>query len=51
MKEKRYIDIETVRKASTDILKAIPKNEIKNSFHMLIDREKLFIDAKGGYFE
>lgn len=49
MKGKRYVDVEAIQKASTDILKSMDKNDLKNSFDMLIDRAKRCIDAEGDY--
>jgi len=51
MKGQRYADIESIQKASTAILKDIPKVELRNSFDTLIDRAKRCIEANGSYFE
>uniref|UniRef100_A0A034VCE1 Mariner Mos1 transposase n=1 Tax=Bactrocera dorsalis TaxID=27457 RepID=A0A034VCE1_BACDO len=51
MKGKRYADVEAVQKDCTDILAAIPADELKHSFDMLLDRAKSCIEAEGDYFE
>ncbi|XP_060649542.1 heparan-alpha-glucosaminide N-acetyltransferase-like [Drosophila nasuta] len=38
MKGKRYADVEAIQKACTGILEAIPGNELKHSFDLLLDR-------------
>ena len=38
MKGKRYTDIDAIQKASTAILNAIPKGDLKKSFDNLLDR-------------
>jgi len=50
-KGKRYADVEVIQKACTGILAAIPGNELKHSFDMLLDRAKRCIKADGDYFE
>jgi len=51
MKGKRYADVEAIQKACTGMLAAIPGNELKHSFDMLLDREKRCIKAEGDYFK
>jgi len=51
MKGKRYADVEAIQKACTGILAAIPGNELKHSFDMLLDGVKRRIKAEGDYFE
>jgi len=51
MKGKRYEDVEAIQKAWTGILAAIPGNELKHSFDMLLDHAKRCIKAEGDYFE
>ena len=41
MKGKRYADVEYIQKSSTGILAAMPGNELKHSFGMLLDRAVL----------
>ena len=38
MKGKRYADVDAIQKASTAILNAIPKVDLKKSFDNLLDR-------------
>ena len=38
MKGKRYADVDTIQKALTAILNAIPKDDLKESFDYLLDR-------------
>ncbi len=51
MKGKRNADVEAIQKACTGILAAIPGNELKHSFGMLLDRTKSCIKAEEDYFE
>jgi len=51
MKGKRYADVKAIQKACTGILAAIPGNELKHSFDMLLDRAKRCIKAEGDYIE
>ena len=51
MKGKRYADVDAIQKASTAILNAIPKDDLKKSFDNLLDRAKRFIRCEGDYFE
>ena len=44
---KRYADVDAIEKASTAILNAIPKADLKNSFDNLLDRANRCIRAKG----
>ena len=44
MKGKRYVDVDAIQKASTAILNAIPKDDLKKSFDNILDLE-------GDYFE
>ena len=48
MKGKRYANVDTIQKASTAILNAIPKDDLKKSFDNLLDR---CIQCEGDYFE
>ena len=47
MKGKRY----AIQKASTAILNAIPKDDLKKSFDNLLDRANRCIQCEGDYFE
>ena len=38
MKGKRYADVDAIQKASTAILNAIPKHDLKKSFDNILDR-------------
>ena len=51
MKGKRYADVDAIQKASTAILNAIPKDELKKSFDNLLDRANRCIQCEGDYFE
>ena len=51
MKGKRYADIDAIQKASTDILNAIPKDDLKKSFDNLLDRANRCNQWEGHYFE
>ena len=51
MKGKRYADVDVIQKASTAILNAIPKDELKKSFDNLTDRANRCIQCEGDYFE
>ena len=51
MKGKRYADVNAIPMASTAILNAIPKDDLKKSFHNLLDRANRFIQCEGDYFE
>ena len=51
MNGKRYADVDAIQKASTDILNAIPKDDLKNSFDNLHDRANRCIQCEGDYFE
>lgn len=51
MKGKRYADVATIQKATTDILKSIHVPELKHSFELLLDRANRCIEAEGDYFE
>jgi len=51
MKGKRYADVEAIQMACNGILAAIPGNELKHSFDMLLDRSKRCIKAEVDYFE
>ena len=48
MKGKRYAYVDAIQKASTAILNAIPKDDLKKSFGNLLDRA---IQCEGDYFE
>jgi len=51
MKGMRYADIPDIQKACTDILRAIPGNDLKSSFEKLLSRANQCIEAEGDYFE
>ena len=51
MKEKLYADVDAIQKASTAILNAIPKDDLKKSFDHLPDRANRCIQCEGDYFE
>ena len=51
MKGKRYVDIDAIQKASTAILKAMPKDDLKNSFDNVLDRANRCSQCEGDYFE
>lgn len=51
MKGKRYADVEAIQKAATAILDAVPKEDLKKSFEMLLDRANRCIESEGDYFE
>ena len=51
MNGKRYADVDAIQKASTGILNAIPKDDLKKSFDNLLDRANLCIQCEGDYFE
>ena len=48
---KGYADIDAIQKASTAILNAIPKDDLKKSFDNLFDRANHCIQCEGDYFE
>ncbi|KAG5338749.1 MOS1T transposase, partial [Acromyrmex charruanus] len=50
MKGMRYADIPAIQKACTDILRAMPANDLKSSFEKLLSRANQCI-AEGDYFE
>ena len=47
MKGKRYGDVDAIQKASTAILNAIPKDDLKKSFDNLLDRANRRIQCAG----
>ena len=51
MKGKRYADVDAIQKASTAILNAIPKDDLKKSFDNLLDRASRCIQYELDYFE
>ena len=51
MKGKCYADVDAIQKASTDILNAIPKDDLKKSFDNLLDRANPCIQCERDYFE
>ena len=51
MKEKRYADVDAIQNASTAILNAIPKDDLKKSFDNLLDSANRCIQCEGDYFE
>ena len=44
-------DVDAIQKASTAILNAIPKDDLKKSFDNLLDRANRYIQCEGDYFE
>ena len=51
MKGKRYADVEAIQKASTAILNAIPKDDLRKIIEYLLDRANRCIQCEGYYFE
>ena len=51
MKGKRYADVGAIQKASTAILNAICKDDLKNSFDNLLDRANRCIQCEVDHFE
>ena len=51
MKGKRSVDVDAILKASTAILNAIPKDDLKKSFDNLLDPANRCIQCEGDYFE
>ena len=51
MKGMRYADIPAIQKACTNILRAMPANDLKSSFEKLLSRANQCIEAEGDYFE
>ena len=51
MKGKRYADVDAIQKASTAIVNAIPKDDLKKSFDNLLDRASRCIQCEGDDFE
>ena len=51
MKGKLCADVDAIQKASTVILNAIPKNDLKKSFDNLLDRANRCIQSEGDYLE
>ena len=51
MKGKRYADLDVIQKASTAILNAIPKDDLKRPFDNLLDRANHCIQYERDYFE
>ena len=51
MKGKTYADVDAIQKASTAILNAITKKDLKKSFDNLLDRGIRCIQCEGDYFE
>ena len=47
LKAKRYADVDAIQKASTAMLYAILKDDLKKSFDNLLDRENVVFSAKG----
>lgn len=39
----KYVDVEATQNATTNILKSMNKNDLKNSLNMLVDHAKLCI--------
>ena len=48
---KRYAVVDAIQKASTAILNAIPKDDLKKSFDNPLDRANRCIQCEGDYFE
>ena len=51
MQGKRYADVDAIQKASTAILNAIPKDDLKKSFDNLLGLANRCIQCEGNYFE
>ena len=51
MKGKRYADVDAIQKASTAILNAIPKDDLKKSFDNRLGRANRCIQCEEDYFE
>ena len=51
MKGKCYAVVDAIQKASTAILNAIPKDDLKKSFDNFLDRANRCIQCVGDYFE
>ena len=51
MKGKRYADVDAIQNASTALLNAIPKDDLKKSFDNLLDRANRCIQCEEDYFE
>ena len=51
MKGKRNADVDATQKASTALLNAIPKDDLKKSFDNLLDRVNRSIQSEGDYLE
>ena len=51
MTGKRYADDDAIQKASTAILNAIPKGDLKKSFDNLLDHANRCLQCDGDYFE
>ena len=45
MKGKRYADVDAIQNASTAVLNALPKDDLKKSFDNLLDRANRFIQC------
>ena len=51
MKGKHYADVDAIQKASTAIINAISKEDLKKSFDNLLDPANRCIQCKGNYFD
>ena len=51
MKGMRDADIPAIQKACTNILRAMPANDLKSSFEKLLSRANQCIEAEGDYSE
>ena len=51
MKGKRCADVDAIQKASTVIINAIPKDDLKKSFDNFLDGANRCIQFEGDYFE
>ena len=51
MKGRRYADVDAIQKASTAILNAIPKDDLKKSSDNLLNRANRCIQFEAYYFE
>ena len=51
MKGKRYADVDAIQEASTAILNAIPKDDLKKSFDNLLDLANRCFQCEEDYFE
>ena len=51
MKGKRFADLDAIQNASTAVLNALPKDDLKKSFDNLLDRANRCIQCEGDYIK